>query len=95
MSPKPLALMPAAGATGIAVEELINRPPVMDFLTRATRQQIARIPPDLRANIPEIVAAAKSHGVQISPILAAYAAAVQRNQNSQAVLQTAQQGSQQ
>lgn len=83
VSLKPLALMPAAGAAGMAAEEIMRQPPVMDFLTRATRQQVARIPPELRGSMPEIVAAAKARGVQVSPILAAYAAAIQRNQNAQ------------
>lgn len=83
VSLKPMALMPAAGATGMAVEEIMRQPPVMEFLTRATRQQVARIPPELRGSMPQIVAAAKARGVQVSPILAAYASTVQRNQNTQ------------
>ncbi len=81
VSPKSLALMPAAGAAGLGIEELLSHPPVMDFLTRATRQQIAQIPPDLRGAMPDIVAAAKAKGVKVSPILALYAATIQRNQN--------------
>lgn len=83
VSLKPLALMPAAGAAGLATEELMGRPAVVEFLTRATRQQIARIPPDLRGEMPGIVTLAKAKGVQVSPALAAYAAAVQRNQAAQ------------
>jgi len=88
VSLKPMALMPAAGAAGMATEELMAQPAVMQFLTRATRQQVARIPPDLRGDVPGLVSLAKQRGVQVSPVLAAYAAAVQRNQ-------AAQQGSQQ
>ena len=83
VSLKPLALMPAAGAAGMATEELMAQPAVVDFLTRATRQQVAQIPPDLRGAIPDIVALAGKRGVQVSPILAAYAATVQRNQRQQ------------
>ena len=83
VSLKPLALMPAAGAAGMATEELLSHPAVMDFLTRATRQQVATIPPDLRGAMPEIVAMAKSRRVPVSPILAAYASSVQRNQAGQ------------
>lgn len=79
VSLKPLALMPAAGAAGMATEELMSQPAVMDFLTRATRQQVAQIPPDIRGAIPEIVTMAKKRGVQVSPILVAYAATIQQN----------------
>ena len=77
---QPLALMPAAGAAGIAIEHILAHPPVMDFLTRATRQQVAQIPPDLRGAMPDIVNLAGKRGVRVSPILAAYAATIQRNQ---------------
>ncbi len=63
----------------MAVESLLEHPGAMEFFTRPTRQQIATIPPELRGNMPEIVAAAKSRGVQVSPLLAAYAATIQRN----------------
>lgn len=82
ISPRALALMPASGAAGMATEELMSQPAVVDFLTRATKQQVAKIPSDLRGSMPEIVAKAKSRGVQVSPILAAWAASIQRNQES-------------
>jgi hypothetical protein len=77
---RPLAVVPVAGAAGMTVEALLAHPGVMDFLTRASKQQLARIPPDLQGQMPQIVAAAKVRGVPISPILAAYAATIQRNQ---------------
>jgi hypothetical protein len=77
---RPLAAVPAAGAAGMTAEALLDHPGVMDFLTRASKQQLARIPPDLQGQMPQIVAAAKVRGVPISPILAAYAATIQRNQ---------------
>ena len=96
ISPRSLAVIPAAGVAGAAAEGLLSHPAVMDFLTRTTRQQIAEIPLDLRGQMPEIVAAAKAKGVPVSPILAAYAAAVQRNrtgqQTGQAVQPTPTQG---
>jgi hypothetical protein len=83
VSLKPLALMPAAGAAGMATEELMAQPAVMDFLTRATRQQVAQIPLDLRGTMPDVVALAQKRGVKVSPILVAYAATIQRNQSGQ------------
>jgi hypothetical protein len=77
-----LGVIPAAGAAGIAIEEAITQPGIRDFFTRPTRQQLATIPPDLRGQMPEIVQAAKQHGVQVSPILSAYAAVIQRNRGS-------------
>jgi hypothetical protein len=74
----------------MTVESLLEHPPVMDFLRRATREQIARIPPELRGDMPRIVEVAKSHGVQISPLLAAYASTIQRNQRTRQILQPAQ-----
>ena len=93
VSLKPLALMPAAGAAGMATEELMGQPAVMEFLTRASRQQVARIPPDLRGQMPDVVSLAEKHGIKVSPILAAYAAAIQNNRGAQAS-QSAQQGRQ-
>ena len=90
VSLKPLALMPAAGAAGMATEELMAQPAVMNFLIRATRQQVAQIPPDLRGAMPDIVMLARRRGLQVSPILTAYAATIQRNQDQQR--QPAQQG---
>jgi hypothetical protein len=77
---RPLAAVPVAGAAGMTVEALLDHPGVKDFLTRASKQQLARIPLDLQGQMPQIVAAAKVRGVPISPILAAYAATIQRNQ---------------
>jgi hypothetical protein len=78
VSLRPLALMPASGAVGMATEELLSHPAVMEFFTRPTRQQIAAIPPELRGDMPRIVATAKARGIQVGPLLAAYAASVQQ-----------------
>jgi hypothetical protein len=83
VSPRGLMLMPASGAAGLATEELMSQPAVVNFLTKATKQQIASIPPELRGEMPSVVALAKTKGVPVSPILAAYAATIQRNQNGQ------------
>jgi hypothetical protein len=81
VEPNGLAAIPAAGATSMAIEELLAHPDVREFLTRPTRQQVAQIPSELRGDLPNIVAAAKGHGVPVSPLLAAYAAAMQRSQS--------------
>jgi len=95
ISPKSLAVIPAAGATGMIADEIMASPPVMEFFARATKDQIARIPPDLRGQMPEFVALAKARKIPVSPILAAYASSIQRNQSGQSVPppQPAQQGS--
>jgi hypothetical protein len=81
VEPNGLAAIPAAGATSMAIEELLAHPDVREFLTRPTRQQVAQIPSELRGELPNIVAAAKGRGVPVSPLLAAYAAAMQRSQS--------------
>ncbi len=83
VSPGGLAAIPAAGATGMAIEEVLAHPGVKEFLTRPSRAQIAQIPLDLRGDMPNIVQAARSRGVPVSPLLAAYAATIQRNQGQQ------------
>ena len=83
VSPSGLLLMPASGAVGAAVEQLLSHPGAMDFFTRPTRAQIASIPLELRGNMPEVVAAARTRGIPISPLLAAYAASIQRNRTNQ------------
>jgi hypothetical protein len=88
---RPLAAIPAAGAAGLGVESLLEYPPVMDFLTRATPRQIATIPPELRGSMPEIINEAKARGVKISPILATWAVTVQRNRAGQTNQQSSQQ----
>jgi hypothetical protein len=87
---KPLAVLPAAGAAGMTAESILAQPAVMDFLTRATRSQIAQIPPELRGDMPRIVSAARAKGIPVSPILAAYATTIQRNQNGSQQSQPAQ-----
>jgi hypothetical protein len=78
---RPLAALPAAGAAGMEVEALLEHPGVREFFTRPTRAQLAAIPPELRGQMPEIVEAARSRGVHISPLIAAYAATIQRNRS--------------
>jgi hypothetical protein len=80
ISPQGLIALPAAGATGMAIEEILAHPDVNRFLTRLTRQQLSQIPLELRRNMPQIVSIARSKGIPVSPILAAYAATIQHNQ---------------
>jgi hypothetical protein len=83
VSPGGLTAIPAAGAAGAAIDEILAHPDVKEFLTRPTRQQVAQIPLNLRGDMPKIVATAKARGIQVSPLLAAYAAAIQRNRARQ------------
>jgi hypothetical protein len=94
VSPGGLTAIPAAGAAGAAIDEILAHPQVKEFLLRPSRQQIAQIPLELRGDMPKIVATAKARGIQVSPLLAAYAAAIQRNQagQSQAMQPTQAQG---
>jgi hypothetical protein len=65
----------------MGVEALLEHPGVREFFTKPTRAQLAAIPPELRGQMPEIVEAARSRGVHISPLIAAYAATIQRNRS--------------
>jgi hypothetical protein len=80
---RPLAALPAAGAAGMGVEALLEHPGVREFFTKPTRAQLAAIPPDLQAQMPTIIETARARGVHISPVLAAYAATIQRNRGQQ------------
>jgi hypothetical protein len=83
VSPGGLLAIPAAGAVGTAIDGILAHPLVREFLLRPSRAQIAQIPLELRGDMPKIVATAKARGIQVSPLLAAYAAAIQRNQAGQ------------
>lgn len=81
----------ASGAVGIgsslaaraAMDRIFTNPHVIDFFTKATPKEIAAVPPELRGDLPQIVTAAQSRGVQVSPALMAWVGAVQRNRNRQ------------
>jgi hypothetical protein len=83
VSPGGLLAIPAAGAVGTAIDGILAHPLVREFLLRPSRAQIAQIPLELRGDMPKIVATAKARGIPVSPLLAAYAAAIQRNQAGQ------------
>lgn len=82
----------ASGAIGIgsslaaraAMDKIFTNPHVVDFFTKATTKEIAAVPPELRGDLPNAVAAAQSRSIRVSPILAAYAASVQKNRNGRA-----------
>jgi hypothetical protein len=48
---------------------LLTSPKVVDFLTKATPEDIASIPPQLRGDFPRIVAEAQKRGIKVSPAL--------------------------
>lgn len=56
-----------AGTT--ALTNLLQRPAVVEFFTKATAQDIAQIPADLRGDLPQMVSAAERQGVRVSPAL--------------------------
>ena len=84
---RPMSIIPAAGMTGLTVEELMSNPGVRDFFTKPTRAQLATIPDSLKGQMPEMVEAARVHGVHISPLIAAYAATIQQNRNQRQPVQ--------
>ena len=58
---------------------LLRYPPMIEFLSKARPEDVALIPSELRGDLPGLVSQAQRAGVRVSPILAAYAATVQRN----------------
>jgi hypothetical protein len=40
---------------------------VVDFLTRATPQDVAQIPPEIRGSFSQVAAQAKKRGIRVSP----------------------------
>lgn len=54
-----------------AVANLMERPAVVNFLTKATAKDIAEVPEDLRGDLPRIVKTAQGQGIKVSPALAA------------------------
>ena len=71
----------------MGVEDLLERPGVREFFTKPTRAQLAAIPSDLQSQMPEIVSLARQRGVHISPLIAAYAATIQRNRGQRQPVQ--------
>jgi hypothetical protein len=65
----------SAMAARVAMDRIFTNPHVVDFFTKATPKEIAAVPPELRGDLPKVVAAAQSRGVRVSPALMALAAA--------------------
>ena len=61
--------MVATAALGRGLASILERPAVVDFLTKATAPDVAAIPPDLRGDFPQIVRRAQAQGIQVSPAL--------------------------
>lgn len=50
---------------------IMRNPKVIEFLTKATPDDVAQIPQDLRGSFPDIVQAAQKQGIKVSPALIA------------------------
>jgi hypothetical protein len=72
------------------LSSLLENPRVVDFLTKATPEDVAQVPPELRGDLPQIVNAAKNRGVKISPAFYAAAGAVAPKQRPGDILRQAQ-----
>ena len=57
------------------LSSLLENPKVVEFLTKATPEDVAQIPPELRGDLPQIVKAAQKRGVKVSPAFYAIAGA--------------------
>ena len=66
-----------AGAMAVThgIAQIMRRPSVVEFFTKATAKDIASIPPELRGDLPQLVSAARKSGVKVSPAIAAAAGA--------------------
>lgn len=61
--------MAGTAALGHGLANILEKPAVKDFLTKATSRDIATIPEDLRRDMPSIVKAAQGKGIKVSPLL--------------------------
>lgn len=59
----------ALAATPYAMAKLFKMPAVVRILSEPTPADIATIPPELRANMPQIVKAAQAQGIKVHPAL--------------------------
>lgn len=57
-----------------AIGKIMEIPKVEEFLTRPTARDLAQIPPEMRSSLPNIIKAAQSRGIRVSPALIAIAA---------------------
>jgi hypothetical protein len=61
--------------TSYMLGRILENPRVVEFLIRPTPGDIAKVPPDLRANLGPILDAARRRGIRVNPALAMVAAA--------------------
>lgn len=61
--------MAGTAALGHGIASLLEKPAVVNFLTKATARDVAAIPEDLRGDFPRIVAEAQKRGIKVSPVL--------------------------
>ena len=59
----------AIPALGHGIANILEKPAVKDFLTRATARDVAQIPEDLRGDMSAVVKAAQKKGIKVSPLL--------------------------
>lgn len=73
-----------AGAMAVThgIAQIMRRPSVVEFFTKATAKDIASIPPELRGDLPQLVSAARKSGVKVSPAIAAAAGAASGSQKT-------------
>lgn len=71
-------------ATVRATTQLMRYPPLMKFLLQARPEDVALIPPELRGDLPGLVAQAQQRGIRVSPALTAAAAMAGQAANRQA-----------
>jgi hypothetical protein len=78
----PLASVPidvgVAMAATRGLANLMERPSVVNFFSKATAKDIAAIPPELRGDLPKLVQAAQKRGIPVSAALAAIGGSTQQ-----------------
>lgn len=70
--PNPLAVGVETGgvaATVALISRAMRSPKVVEFLSKATPQDVAQIPPEMRGDFPRILTEAKKRGIRVSPAL--------------------------
>ncbi len=78
----PLASVPmdvgVAMAATRGLANLMERPSIVNFFSKATAKDIAAIPPELRGDLPKLVQAAQKRGIPVSAALAAIGGGTQQ-----------------
>lgn len=76
-----IAVRGAFGVGKAGLANLLESKPVVDWLTRATPEDLEQIPPDMRASIGPIVQEAQKRGIKVSPALLTGAAVSGQRRN--------------